>query len=175
MSNLAVSSPALILLSGLPGTGKTTFAHRLAEVLPFDHLESDAIRRSIWEQPAYTGAESAVVFARVEQLAARAVEGGRHVVVDATNVTNKNRRRFVRLADRAGATLVCVRVTAPEAVVRERLSRPREGWSQADASIYELMAGRPQPSREPVVVVDTRFSLEPAIGLVVRLIEGAER
>lgn len=174
MSNFAASGPALILLSGLPGTGKTTFARALASVLRFEHVESDAIRRALSPQPAYTQAESAAVFARAEQLAARALDEGRHALVDSTNLTQQNRKRFMRLAWRSNATLVSVRLTAPEATVRERLSQPREGWSQADNSIFDLMRSRPRPFTSPVIVVDTRFPLEPSIDLVLRMINDQE-
>ena len=38
---------AMLILSGLPGTGKTTFAVALAARAPVVHLESDAIRRDV--------------------------------------------------------------------------------------------------------------------------------
>ncbi len=173
MSNFR-DSPALILLSGLPGTGKTTFARRLGGVLSFEHVESDAIRRSIAQRPTYSSEESGAVFRKAEDLAARALAEGRHALIDATNLSNRDRKRFIRLADRTAATFIAVRLTAPDAVIRERLAKPREGWSQADLAVYELMRGRGQPFPMPALVVDTRFDVRPAIELVVRL-AGAER
>lgn len=171
MSNFR-DTPALILLSGLPGTGKTTFARRLSDVLSFEHVESDAIRRSIAAAPRYTSEESGAVFRKAEELAARALAEGRHALIDATNLSNRDRKRFVRLADRAGATFIAVRLTAPDAVIRERLARPREGWSQADLAVYEMMRGRGQPFPMPAIVVDTRFDIGPAVELVARLAAG---
>lgn len=168
------STPALILLSGLPGAGKTTFAHALAEVLDFEHVESDAVRRGLAPRPAYTPPENGLVFETVEARARAALEAGRHALVDATNLSNRDRRRFVRLARRLDATLIPVRLTAPEATIRDRLANPREGFSQADVAVYEAMRDRVQQLAAPVVVVDTRFSLQPAIDLVLRLINDEE-
>lgn len=171
IGNFRDAAPALILLSGLPGAGKTTFAHALARYLAFEHIESDAIRRELSPRPTYDPRESAKVFARAEAAARKSLRAGCHAVIDATNLTNGDRRRFVVLAKRLGVGLICVRVVAPEAVIRARLSAPRAGHSQATVGVYELMRGRARPFAHPAVVVDTEFDTAPSAELVARLVE----
>lgn len=161
----------LVLLSGLPGAGKTTLAGALVERLGAVHLESDAVRRQLFPEPQYTPEEHGAVFARMAALARDELEAGRVVIVDATNLTRRDRRQFVRLANGAGG-LVAVRVTAPADVIRDRLGRPRAGFSQAGVEVYERMAGREQGFDGPAVVVDTRFDTAPSVELIARLVEG---
>ena len=168
--NFMDTEPALILLSGLPGSGKTTFAERLSGMLDFRHIESDGIRLAIAPQPTFTFEESGRVFARVEAEARAALQSGCHALIDATNLTRKDRKRFVKLAQALGTKLIAIRLVAPEATIRERLAVPRTGNSRAGVQIYERMSGRPQAFDGPCIVVDTRFDLGPSLNLVRALV-----
>lgn len=171
MSNGKTPRPtaALILLSGLPASGKTTFARAIAARTGARHVESDAVRRALFPAPRYVAKEHRRVFDAVERQARAALRAGRPAVVDATNLTVEDRRRFALLAQRRGVPLVAVRMVAPEAVLRARLAVPRDGWSQADARVLDEMRGRPQPFTLPVVVIDSRFDIVPSVELVLRL------
>lgn len=162
--------PALVLLSGLPATGKTTFAARLASRLPIVAIESDAVRRELVPQPSYTSTESARVFDVAEARVHDALLAGRHALLDATNLTARDRGRFLACAAQVDATVLAVRLTAPIHTVRQRMGRPREGHSQAGFDVYLRMRERPQPFNIPVVVVDSRFDIGPSVELVAALI-----
>jgi predicted kinase len=77
----------------------------------------------------------------------------------------------VRIAAELQVRLIAVRLTAPADVIRRRLAGPREGFSQAGVDIFERMKTRPQPLAIPSVVVDSRYPCQPAIDLVLRLID----
>ncbi|HET7738307.1 MAG TPA: ATP-binding protein [Tepidiformaceae bacterium] len=172
--NFSRREASLVLLSGMPGAGKTTFVRALADRVPCEHVESDAVRRGIAPRPTYSGEESGRVFGIVERKAGEGLKAGRTVVVDATNLRRADRKRFLRLAARHDATVIGVRVTAPETVIRERLGRPREGFSQADTAVYEMMLGRAQRFDGAELVVDTRYPIGPSVELLVGLLRGPE-
>ncbi|MBI2766970.1 MAG: ATP-binding protein [Chloroflexi bacterium] len=165
-----LTGTAVILLSGVPGAGKTTVARRLLELLPVAaHIESDAIRRSLSPSPDYTRRESSRVFAVAGKMTRTALARGQAAIIDATNLAAGDRARFIRAAYSAGVPLVAVRVLAPDGVVRARLRAPRDGYSQAGPAVFEEMRGRARPFTVPVVAIDTRFPLEPSLALIVEL------
>ena len=172
--NFSAVPPVLILLVGLPGAGTTTFARALAGRLPLQHIESDRVRLGMTASPTYSPFENSAVFARVDAMAREALSDGCHALVDATNLTNRDRRRFLRIAAELQVRLIAVRLTAPVDVIRRRLSGPREGFSQAGVHVFERMKTRPQPLAIPTVVVDSRYPFQPAIDLVLGLIDDRE-
>jgi predicted kinase len=168
------NAAAVILLSGVPGAGKTTFALALAARLGAEHVESDEVRAALFPSPRFVREEHAVVFREAGRRAGRGLARGRPVIIDATNLTHRDRARFVELAAKARVPLVVVRFVAPDEVLRSRLEGPREGHSRAGVRVYEAMRGRAQPMPERHFVVDSRFPTGPALGALCRLLEQSQ-
>lgn len=169
MSSSNDRAPVLVLLAGLPGSGKTTLACLLAERLDAEHLESDAIRRGLVAQPTYDADEHSRVFAEVDRRTREALGHGRSVVLDATNLRAAHRRRYALMADGAGARLVRAWVTAPFETLLERVRAPRAGYSQAGEQVLRQLVLTAERFGEPAVMVDSRFGFGPTVDLIARL------
>lgn len=153
------NTPALAVLSGLPGTGKSTLARALRDRTGALVLESDALRRLFVPRPAYSAAESERLFAAIHGAIDALLEHGRSVILDATNLTEAERAPVRAIAAERGARLVVVEVTAPSALVRQRLSS-RTSTSDADVSVYERMRKRLEEIKGPHFVADTSQETE---------------
>ena len=166
-------NPAFVVVSGLPGTGKSYFCRKLAERLDFPILESDNLRKVLFPTPEYSPDESNRLFQACHHLIEELLHHGIPLIFDATNLVERHRERLYRIADDSGARLILVRVEAPPEVVRQRLNdrfsgAEREGKSDADWAVYQKMRSSAQHIRRNHFAADTSQDIGPVIDKIVR-------
>jgi len=164
--------PALILMSGLPGSGKSYLSRRLAEQLSAVIIESDRVRKVLFPQPNYSAEESAFVHRTSQEVIRRLLTKGVRVIFDATNLIEFQREGLYSLAERSGARLLIIRTIAPEQVIRERLEQRKSKWgdsiSDADWQVYRRMAKNEQRISRSHLCIDTSQDIDHAVRKVLR-------
>jgi predicted kinase len=93
----------LIVLSGLPGVGKTTIARELAAVLPAVHLRIDSIEQALRDCGVKVEGEGYAVAYAVAQDNLRL---GHTVIADCVNPWPLTRSEWRSVAERAGAPVL---------------------------------------------------------------------
>ncbi|MFA5054895.1 MAG: ATP-binding protein [Dehalococcoidia bacterium] len=166
-------NPALIVVSGLPGSGKSYFSRRLAERLPLPIIESDAMRQVLAPKPTYSAAESERLFSACHTLIGDLLRKGVSLIFDATNLIEYHREQLYRIADKAYAKLILVRMEAPPELVQQRMERRRNGddpndKSDADWHVYKKMTATAERIRRNHLAVDSSRDIAPAIEKIVR-------
>ena len=169
-----VDKPVLIVLTGLPGTGKTHFAGELQKRLPLSVLESDRLRKILAAHPKYTPGESARLFAACHLIIEEYLGQGRQVLFDATNLTEHFRQPLYLIAQRTSAPLVLLRFTASREIVRQRLAEraaglDTEGHSDAGWLIYSRMYPHEEAILRQHLTVGSSKDISAALDEVVRL------
>jgi len=168
-----VVKPSLVVISGLPGTGKSYFCRRLAERAPLGILESDVLRKVIFPIPTYASTESLRLFRACYSLVEVLLKKGVPLALDATNLGESYRERLYHICDQVGARLIIVRIEAPPEVVRQRLEKRAKGAdaednSEADWRVYQRMRLNVDRIRRNHLVVDTARDITPIIDKIVR-------
>src|SRR3990172_8573 len=158
--------PALVMVSGLPGSGKSYFSRQLAERFPFLVVETDVLRHRLSPTPTYSAEESQRPFQACHRLVEELMKKGVSLVLDATNLVETHREYLYHIAEQAGAKLIIVRVEAPEGEIKKRIQRREQGlsWedhSEADWKVYRRMKEKAQGIRRPHFVVDTSRDIGP--------------
>jgi uncharacterized protein len=188
------SRPALVVVCGLSGSGKSTVARRLADRLGFHWLRSDEIRKRLagvaparrladdYAAGAYSPEFTRKTYAALLEAAAARLRDGDGVIVDATFAAPAHRAAALALAARAGLPMLFVQCTAShDEIVRRLTRRARRGDEISDAGVAIYLRQRaefvaledvPQSCR---LVVDTERGPEAVSASITERLKSLDR
>lgn len=140
--------PCLVLVGGLPGTGKSSLARALGSGAGFEVVSSDGVRkelaglaptdsgRAAFGEGIYAAPWNERVYGECLRRAEEGLARGRRVLVDANFKEERRRLAFLEAARRWAVPLLFLECRAPAAVVRRRLEERRGDASDADWGVY---------------------------------------
>ncbi len=168
-----VANPVFVIVSGLPGTGKSHFSRKLAEQLPSVILESDTLRKRLYPSPTYSSQESHRLFNACHRLIEELLDSGITAILDATNLVEQHRERLYLISQRLKVKQIIVRVKAPRNLVLKRLQGRSRGIdrgdnSDTDSGVYQRMRAKAERIRRNHFVVDTSRDITPVVDKIVR-------
>jgi hypothetical protein len=146
--------PALVLVGGLPGTGKSTLARSLAAAAGFDLIRSDVVRKelagcsdsgktpAVLDQGIYSQEWNDQTYAECLCRAKALLSEGKRVLVDANFREELRRQTFLHAATAWGVPGVLLLCEADAETARQRLQGRQNDISDADWSIYLQAAAR---------------------------------
>lgn len=157
LRHLRASAVILVLLGGLPGTGKSALAGAVADQLGFTVLSSDRVRKELTGLPAEasvpapfgTGIYSAEwterAYAELLRRATTLLTHGESVIIDASFSSAKHRAAAAATAADTSADLVQLHCTASPELAARRMSTRASTISDADPQIAQAMAAAADP------------------------------
>ncbi|XRQ12545.1 AAA family ATPase [Actinomadura welshii] len=186
LRHLRAGEVDLILVGGLPGTGKTSVAGALADRLGCSLISSDRVRKELAGLPPedsaaapygtgiYTAEWSRRTYRELADRAASLLGLGETVILDASWSAKEDRELLAEVAERGHARLTSLRCAAPESVTAERMrARARSrGISDADAGIAAAMGADAAPWPE-AATIDTEGPLEDSVGQALAVVRPA--
>ena len=167
------SRPAMILMCGLSGSGKSWLAEQLVERVSAIRIRSDIERKrraaleplarsgSELDQGLYSPQATDALYAQLGRSADALVDGGERVIVDATFLHAARREAFCRDARARGVECLIVHCVAPRAVLLERITRrvsANDDPSEADVDVLDAQLKTYEPpsaADASVLTVDT--------------------
>lgn len=129
--------PVLVVMVGVPGSGKTSFVK--SRFLPTQRLSLDLLRGQLTDDETSQDANHLIVPIQ-EQILAGRCEMGRITVSDSTNYLPERRDALLKIAGRYGVPAVAVVLETPIAVCLERnAARPNPVPDSVIWSMYTKM------------------------------------
>jgi adenylylsulfate kinase len=163
----------IIAMAGLPATGKSTLARRLAAELPAILLDKDAVRAALFPGPEtdYSTAQDDLCVDVMLQVARYTLRRRPHraVLLDGRPFTRRYQvEALKRAAAGMGAELRIIECICSDDTARARLARDiARGLHPAENrnfALYQRLKDEAEPIEEPKLVVDTgEVAPEPAV------------
>jgi len=147
----------LIIICGLPGSGKSSLSRRLKRTLPAIHLNTDKVRKEVFSSPKYTEQEKKMVYDEIVNQTEKQLLKKRNVIVDATFYSKKYRQRVINVARDTKTKYYVIRCILSEEMVKKRLEmrgKRGTGISDADYNIYLKVKEKFEPIEEKHLEVD---------------------
>ena len=157
----------IIVVLGLPGTGKSYFAEKLSDRLGAVHINSDKLRNALHARGKYTIDDKLHIYRVMAEKTDQALDQGKSVIVDATFYKHEMIDLFMSLAKDRAAPIRFIKIEADEALVRERLQKRRTD-SEADFQVYVKIKGEFDELDVPHLVIQSEAHnidtmIEPAL------------
>ncbi len=185
--------PCLLLVAGLPGTGKSTLAREVCKRADLHLIRSDVVRKELvgavgeqsaettsnaagFGQGSYTAEWNRRTYAECLHRARQLLLEGERVVVDANFRVEADRRDFLDAATQLGVRSGMLVCQADSEIVRARLANRRGDASDADWSVYLRAAESWEaPSARTQAVVQTVDTSGGLAGSVAQAIAALQR
>ena len=171
----------LIAMAGLPGTGKSTLARRLAKVLPAVVLDKDAVRAALFSpsEIEYSTPQDDLCVDIMLQVAGYMFgkDPHKHVILDGRSFSHRYQVEAVRaFAAKLGVESVFIECVCSDEVVRQRLERDvalgTHPAANRDYAMYKSVKAQAEPIPGPKLVVDTERDLDRAVARCLAYTEG---
>jgi len=152
--------PALFLLLGFPGAGKTTAAEVIADLTGATHLSSDKARMDLFGKPSFSKAEHDELYRSLDKQTEELLAQGKSVIYDANLNRYKHRKEKYRICEHTGAKPILIWVQTPKDIARGRavhterlhLVPPSESPRQMFDRIAEII--EEPDEQEPYIALD---------------------
>ena len=128
----------IIMIGGLPGTGKSYLAKIIHEVVRSEYLSSDQIRKELKMSGQYSDKDKEEVYEELIDSVNKKLQYQSIILVDTTFQKRELRNKIIELAIKNSAEFYFILTTASEETIKKRISIQRDD-SEANYEVYKFI------------------------------------
>lgn len=128
----------IILIYGLPGTGKTFFSEFLARETGAVHLNTDFVRERLDSKGRYDDTSKQQVYNELYKQVMLELKDNKDVIVDGTFHKQIRREQVKKIASEMNKPFFLIEMKANEKAVKKRLKKSRK-HSEAGFDVYKSL------------------------------------
>ncbi len=152
----------IIVVFGLPASGKTFLAEELSKQFECRHLNTDVLRKQFIKKPKYTQKEKKAVYDNIFSIAAEELRKGNCVVLDGTFYKSALRKKASMLAKKYADECVFVQLIVSDKEAKKRiLERKKEKTNPSEATfaVFKKIKKEFQPMKKEHLEIDSTIPL----------------
>lgn len=144
----------LLIIFGLPGTGKSYFAEHLAHDLNWDYINSDRVRNELNMSGRYNPQDKQKIYEYLFDEAEKVIQQKQNIIIDATFSDPEHLKKAKAMAQQYGSGYKLIEMKADEATIKERVGKERK-YSEAGFEVYKKIKSEYETINEPHLILDT--------------------
>ncbi len=165
----------LIVIMGLPGTGKSFLAEELSRSLLENpiYISTDLVRRYLFDfshhqyepfgSKLYTQEKRDLVYNALYLIVEILLNQKLTLVLDGTFYSQIKRQPLYRICERLNQKLILIRTVCSEEIIKQRIQERKlsgDNTSDADFNIYLEIKGRFEIIDHPHLIIDTEKEIQ---------------
>lgn len=136
----------IVIVCGLPGSGKSYFASLLASRIKAVYINSDRVRKKLFGHSEYTEEQKLQVYEEMLRQLMEVLKSKKNAVLDATFYKAAFRKKFMD-AIHGMDQYFLIEMKAKQRLIRKRVAQPR-AYSEADFKVFKEIKDQWEPIRE---------------------------
>ncbi len=174
MKPLSLSKPHVIVMVGIPGSGKSFFAEHFADTFSAPYVSIDRLRAELFNDPTFDANENEIIDRVSDYMLDELYKSQRTIVLDVATGARTERQDIVKKAHGAGYEPLFVWVQTESVAARQRATKRAKGKTsltseQFDAAVRHFT---PPNASERAVVISGKHTYASQLKIVLkRLVE----
>lgn len=169
MEALTLSKPHLIIMTGIPGAGKSYFAERFAESFKAPIVSSTLIRKSLFDEPTFEEPEDYIVDKMTIYLLTEMLKTNRTVIFKGKTDTRSERLDIYKQCKAAGYEPLLVWVQTDVETAKNRFNKQISDKSLSESLFKKRLNKFSQPIKnEFPVVISGKFNYNSQLKIILK-------